>query len=118
MDTLTSIGMGRDSMPPLVDGEVRPLPGALLIPLARLERDPGQPRRDWRHQDTQERLEELVESGRTDGILQPLVVREHPDKPGYYIVVAGGMRLYAARQVGLSAVPACVRSTDGARMRA
>src|SRR5262245_52455288 len=67
--------------------DARALEGALVVPLEFIERDPGQPRRDWRtdwvfdpKQDTYKRenvqyarLEELAESIRTVGILQPLV---------------------------------------------
>lgn len=61
-----------------------------------------QPRRDM----DDEALEALAQSIRTQGVVQPLVVR--PDDGGYEII-AGERRWRAARLAGLSAVPAVVR---------
>jgi hypothetical protein len=102
----TALPPGRDSAAARADEEIRPLPGALLIPLSRLERDPDQPRHDGRLHETQERVAEHVALVRTDA----LVGRERPDKPGHYVVVAGRMRFYAAVRAGLTAVPAGVRN--------
>ena len=112
-------------------GDARALEGALVVPLQFIERDPGQPRRDWRtdwvfdpKQDTYKRenvqytrLEELAESIRTVGILQPLVVRRHPEKPGHYIVIAGNRRRRAAEMAGLHDIPVIVREAPEAELR-
>jgi ParB family chromosome partitioning protein len=112
-------------------GDTRALEGALVVPLQFIERDPGQPRRDWRtdwvfdpKQDTYKRenvqyarLEELAESIRTVGILQPLVVRRHPEKPGHYIVIAGNRRRRAAEMAGLHDIPVIVREAPEAELR-
>lgn len=90
------------------------LPGALLVPIERVERDPHQPRRDWRHDDGGARLSELTQSVREFGILQPLVVRRDGER---FIVIAGGRRLVAARRAGLSEVPVVVRADTAARVR-
>src|ERR671932_1196205 len=47
-------------------------PSALLVPVDQLVPDPGQPRRHF----NEEALEELTESIKQQGILQPLLVRE------------------------------------------
>lgn len=54
-------------------------------------------------------LTELADSIRVHGILQPLVVQPHPQRPGCYVVLAGHRRLEAARRAGLEEVPAVVR---------
>jgi ParB/RepB/Spo0J family partition protein len=53
-------------------------------------------------------LEELAESIRTHGIVQPLTARESPRDPARLELVAGERRLRAARLAGLEAVPVIV----------
>jgi ParB family chromosome partitioning protein len=64
-----------------------------------------QPRRQF----AEEALEALAQSIRENGILQPLVVRRHPDKPGAWEIVAGERRWRAAQRVRLHEVPVVVR---------
>lgn len=52
-------------------------------------------------------LEELAQSIKEHGVLQPIVVRPAPD--GGYIIVAGERRWRASRLAGLTSVPAIVR---------
>ncbi len=79
--------------------------------LVELELDalrPGryQPRRDM----DADALESLAQSIRTQGIIQPLVVRQIADASGSgYEIVAGERRWRAARLAGLASVPAVVR---------
>jgi len=54
-----------------------------------------------------ERLEELAASIRTQGIIQPLIVRTRPD--GGYELIAGERRWRAAQRAGLHEVPAVIR---------
>src|SRR5256714_405687 len=90
------------------------LPGALLVPIDRVERDPAQPRRDWTHGEGRQRLEELTHSVREFGLLQPLLVRQEGER---YVVIAGGRRLVAARRAGLTEVPVVVHHADSATVR-
>src|SRR2546423_4781188 len=90
------------------------LPGALLVPIDRVERDPAQPRRDWQHGEGRQRLEELTHSVREFGLLQPLLVRQEGER---YVVIAGGRRLVAARRAGLTEVPVVVHHADSATVR-
>ena len=55
------------------------------LPTGQLEPSPLQPRRNF---DGAE-LESLAESIRSNGILQPILVRPHPSRPGIYEIVAG-----------------------------
>jgi ParB family transcriptional regulator, chromosome partitioning protein len=54
-------------------------------------------------------IDELADHVRRDGILQPILVREHPTEAGRYQIVAGHRRFAAAKQVGLETIPAVVR---------
>jgi ParB family transcriptional regulator, chromosome partitioning protein len=83
---------------------VEDLPTAKEIRLERIEADPEQPRRTF----DPDRLEELTASIRREGVLQPIAVRYDADRD-VYVVVHGERRLRAARQAGLSAIPAIVR---------
>jgi ParB family chromosome partitioning protein len=77
----------------------------LLLPLAQVRPNPRQPRTQF---DPQE-LEELAESIRRHGVLQPVIVtRGRSDSA--YLLVAGERRLQAARRAGLETIPAIVRS--------
>lgn len=77
-----------------------------LLPLHRVEPNPGQPRQDF----DEEELNALAESVRIHGILQPLTVRDMGD--GYYQIIAGERRWRAAREAGLDDVPAIVVEAD------
>lgn len=100
--------------------EERRLGGAFEVPLDQVFPDPGQPRRDWAYDDGERRLEELADSIREFGVLQPLVVREAgalPDGRIRYVVIAGGRRRAAVERAGLASVPVVVRGDEGARVR-
>jgi ParB family chromosome partitioning protein len=56
-------------------------------------------------------LDELAESIREHGILQPLIVTAREDQQGYTLI-AGERRLQAAKRAGLSSVPVIVRQAD------
>ncbi len=77
-----------------------------LLPLHRVEPNPGQPRQDF----DEEELNALADSIRIHGILQPLTVRESGD--GYYQIIAGERRWRAARLAQLTEVPAIVVEAD------
>lgn len=70
-----------------------------------ISRNPWQPRKEF-HQDA---LDELVESVRQHGVLQPLLVRA---VEGGYQLIAGERRLLAARKVGIPRVPCRVIELD------
>ena len=56
-----------------------------------------------------ERMDELVESIATQGIMSPVVVRP---KNGYYELISGHRRTHAAMRAGLTEVPAVIREMD------
>lgn len=73
------------------------------LPLDQLERSPYQPRRDF----DAGALEELADSIRAQGVMQPIIVRPLGDRR--YEIVAGERRWRAAQLAQLDAVPALVR---------
>lgn len=54
-----------------------------------------------------EKMDELVESIKTNGVLTPVLVR--PDDEGIYEMISGHRRLYAAKRAGLFRIPAIVK---------
>lgn len=91
-----------------VDDGVRALEGARLIAIDRLRPDPTQPRRDM----AGEALEELAESIRREGILQPLLVRYRYEEDDF-MIIAGERRFKAAQLAGLAEVPAIIKNIGG-----
>ena len=77
-----------------------------LLPLHRVEPNPGQPR----HQFDEEELQALADSISLHGVVQPLTVREL--SPGFFQIIAGERRWRAARLAGLSEIPAVVIEAD------
>ncbi len=77
-----------------------------LLPIHKVEPNPGQPRQDF----DEEELQALADSISTHGIVQPLTVREVSG--GYYQIIAGERRWRAARQAGLKEVPAVIIEAD------
>lgn len=80
-----------------LDGELR------HIPIEYLERGRFQPRRDM----NPEALEELAQSIRAQGVMQPIVVR--PLAKNRYEIIAGERRWRASQQAGLEKVPCVIR---------
>jgi len=86
-----------------------PKPGDVrLIPLDLLEPNPFQPRTSI----DPAALDELAQSIRLRGVLQPLLVRPHPTIASRYQIVAGERRWRAAGAAGLHEVPALVHAMD------
>jgi ParB family chromosome partitioning protein len=74
-------------------------------PLDRIDPNPRQPRESF----TEETLEELSDSIRAVGVLQPVVIRPVGDR---FQIIMGERRVRAARMAGLSTIPAVVRITE------
>lgn len=79
--------------------------GARTLALTDLQPGPFQPRTSFNAGS----LDELVSSIKAQGVLQPLLARPHPDKPGEFQIIAGERRWRAAQQAGLHDVPVLVR---------
>lgn len=85
--------------------EGRRAAGVTDIPVELVHPNPGQPRRLFGEQE----LDELASSIRERGVLQPILVRPSPTRPGEYQIIAGERRWRASQRAGLQAVPALVR---------
>ena len=76
--------------------------------LSDIRPNPAQPRRTFSEQE----LDELAESIKQRGVLQPILLRPDPDAPGQYQIVAGERRWRAAQRANLTSIPAVVRDMD------
>jgi len=94
----------RPSAPAAADG-AHSRGGVREIEISRIRANPDQPRVQF----DEEALDELAESIRERGVLQPILLR--PDDDGY-LIVAGERRWRAAQRARLHAIPAIVRDID------
>ena len=75
------------------------------IPIEKIHANPDQPRRNFTPSD----LENLANSIRTKGVIQPLIVRRHPEKENEFEIVAGERRWRASQMAQLHEIPAIIR---------
>ena len=80
--------------------------GSLSLPISKVEPGLKQPRKRFE----EEALQDLADSIRTHGIIQPLTVRRLAS--GYYQIIAGERRWRAAKLAGLTEVPAVIIEAD------
>lgn len=76
------------------------------IPLAQISPNPDQPRKTFNEKE----LEDLAKSIKEQGVLVPIILRSVQNKPYLYEIVAGERRFRAAKQAGLSEIPALVKT--------
>ena len=72
-----------------------------MVPIADLTRNPYQPRQNFK----EEKLEELANSIRKNGVIQPIAVRPSNSNSYKYEIVAGERRWLAAQRAGLHEIP-------------
>jgi ParB family chromosome partitioning protein len=82
--------------------------GAAETPIELIQANPDQPRRAF----SDSEIEELTQSIREKGVLQPILVRPAPRHPGRFEIVAGERRWRASQRAGLNTIPALVRELD------
>ena len=75
-----------------------------MVAIADLSRNPYQPRQSFK----EEKLEELANSIRKNGIIQPIAVRHSKSRSGKYEIVAGERRWLAAQKAGLHEIPVTI----------
>lgn len=102
----SALGRGLDSIIPMAEIRTDGSSAISEIRIADIEPNPEQPRTIF----DAESLQELADSIRELGIIQPLSLRLRPD--GAYQIIAGERRWRAARMAGLSSVPAYVRKAS------
>lgn len=76
------------------------------IEIDRIQPNPKQPRSHF----AEEALEELAESIRTLGVIQPITVKKETD--GTYTLISGERRWRASQKAGLTVIPAYIREAD------
>lgn len=74
----------------------------IMVPILKVEPNPDQPRRQF----DEDSLQELADSIKQYGILQPLIVKKHEN---FYEIIAGERRWRAAKLAGLKEVPVLIR---------
>ncbi|MCL2560701.1 MAG: ParB/RepB/Spo0J family partition protein [Rikenellaceae bacterium] len=80
------------------------------IALAQISPNPKQPRTHF----DEDALEELADSIKVLGVIQPVTVKREAD--GRYILISGERRMRAAQMAGLETIPAYVREADDQRL--
>lgn len=97
-----------NSMAPMTtktDDSIRGDKFVIEIDVAQIVANPMQPR----HQFDEEKLDNLAESIRVHGIIQPLIVTK---KGNLYELIAGERRFQASKKIGLKKVPVIIREAD------
>ena len=103
----TELGLGRGLNALLGDPDLQPQSeGSVTLPISQVEPGLNQPRKRF----DPEALADLAESIRVHGIIQPLTVRRLAS--GYYQIIAGERRWRAAKEAGLTEVPAVIIEAD------
>ena len=82
-----------------------PLKSDMNVPIEKIFPNPDQPRRSF----TEENLNDLANSIRAKGIIQPLIVRERPEREDEFEIVAGERRWRAAQIAQLHMLPVVLR---------
>jgi ParB family chromosome partitioning protein len=100
LGTRGSIGAGAKSSLPMDLRSIR---------VDAIEPDPEQPRRTF----DDDALDELADSIRRSGLLQPIRVRQDLTRPGRYVIIAGERRWRASQRVPLTEIPAIVVAQRG-----
>ena len=107
MPKMTGLGKGLDALFGPTPEEEKLKDDDVLKNLKITEVEPNreQPRKNF----NQEALEELAESIKEYGLIQPIVVTK---KDGYYSIIAGERRWRASKIAGLTEIPAIIREDD------
>ena len=105
----TKKGLGRGLSSLIGDVDSKPIKNKLSI--SSIVRNKFQPRKHF----DQEKMEELINSIKERGILQPIVVRKSSDQSGKFEIIAGERRWQAAQSAGFHEVPVVEVEADDLR---
>ena len=100
----SGLGRGLNALISEANAETGNEPEAVLS-ISEIVRNPNQPRKTF----DEDKLAELADSIRQNGVLQPILVRRKGQK---YEIVAGERRYHASKLAGLKEIPAVVREID------
>ena len=102
---------GADSLDTL-DARLKPMSRMAEIEIADIIPNPTQPRTQF----DEEALDELADSIRQLGVIQPVTVKKSTD--GKYIIISGERRWRAAQRADLKTLPAYIREVDDENLHA
>ena len=102
----TKKGLGRGLSSLIGDTDSKPINNKLSI--SSIVRNKFQPRKNF----NKEKMEELTNSIKERGILQPIIVRKSSDQSDKFEIIAGERRWQAAQSAGLHEVPAVTIEAD------
>ncbi len=103
----SGLGKGLDALIPQDQREEISQAGITQVPIDRITPNPNQPRSLF----DSGAMNELAASIREHGVIQPLILSPGKE-PDQFMLVAGERRWIAARQAGLTTVPALIREVD------
>lgn len=105
----SGLGKGLDALfsEPIIDEKEEIQDGEVVKELKIIEVEPN--RNQPRKQFDEEALNELAESIKRYGLIQPIIVTQ---KDGYYQIIAGERRWRASKKAGLKTIPAIIREDD------
>ena len=78
------------------------------IKIVSISPNPAQPRKKFNEDD----IQELAESIKNHGVLQPIIIRNNPNNQSEYLLIAGERRLRASKMAGLEKIPAIIKKVD------
>tara|TARA_B100001142_G_scaffold52824_1_gene50685 strand:- start:45146 stop:46015 length:870 start_codon:yes stop_codon:yes gene_type:complete len=78
------------------------------INIVSISPNPAQPRKKFKEDD----IQELAESIKNHGVLQPIIIRNNPNNQNEYLLIAGERRLRASKIAGLEKIPAIIKKVD------
>ncbi|MCI9017020.1 MAG: ParB/RepB/Spo0J family partition protein [Clostridia bacterium] len=107
MSKKTGLGKGLDALfgGNNIEEEIKDTEVIENLKITQVEPNKNQPRRNF----DEEALEELAESIKRYGVIQPIIVVKKED---YYEIVAGERRWRASKKAGLTTIPAIIRKQD------
>ena len=107
MAKMSGLGKGLDALfgPAPEEEQIKEDDTLKNLKITEVEPNRDQPRKNF----DQESLEELAESIKEYGLIQPIVVTK---KDGYYSIIAGERRWRASKLAGLTEIPAIIREDD------
>ncbi|EFM57865.1 ParB/RepB/Spo0J family partition protein [Brucella inopinata] len=91
-----------------VEERKAPVPIERNIPIEFVTRNPRNPRRMF----SEAELEDLAQSIKEHGVVQPIVVRPAPGQPDRFELIAGERRWRASQRAGVDTIPVIVRDVD------
>ncbi|APY13887.1 ParB/RepB/Spo0J family partition protein [Brucella sp. 10RB9214] len=91
-----------------VEERKAPVPIERNIPIEFVTRNPRNPRRMF----SETELEDLAQSIKEHGVVQPIVVRPAPGQPDRFELIAGERRWRASQRAGVDTIPVIVRDVD------